>query len=655
MMKRMYFLLILVSAMLASCTGAPIIEVELGSLDLKSFHTSWGETKTNLSVTNRPLTVAGKVYEKGVGTHASNEMYFHLDGKGGRFTALVGIDDNSDGGSVNFVILTEKDLVFESGVMKRGDQPKPVDIDLKGVKHLMLISDETSDGIRNDHANWLNAVFHVQTAPTVAQHEPEVPYILTPEPLPAPRITGARITGASAGKPFMFTLAATGLRPMNFTAKNLPEGLNIDGATGFITGTCNSSGKYLVPVEASNSAGTCRDTLEIHIGGGLAMTPHMGWNSWYIYQTGITQDIMERSAKAMSEHGLINFGYSFVNIDDGWEVRVNSTDSIIGGAVRNPDGTIRTNKNFPNMKKMTDYIHSLGLKAGLYSSPGHATCAGFAGSLGHEQQDVNTFDEWGFDFLKYDWCSYDREAKSQELDEYKKPYLLISEHLKNASRDIVLNLCQYGMADVWKWGKEVGGQSWRTTGDLGWDTQRLSESMFQIGFFQEQIRQYSGPNGWNDPDYLLFGKIWDWKNQKVVPSPYSPSEHYTCMTLWSMMPAPLIFSGDVITLDDFTKNILCNTEVIDINQDKLGKPGYCILNRGYIEIWKRELHDGNTAIAIFNRRSLQATVKMDWKELGYEGKYQVRDIWRQQDLGAISKIRSFDIPRHGCVMLKIIR
>jgi alpha-galactosidase len=211
------------------------------------------------------------------------------------------------------------------------------------------------------------------------------------------------------------------------------------------------------------------------------------------------------------------------------------------------------------------------------------------------------------------------------------------------------------MGDVWKWGREVGGNSWRTTGDLGANTQELSAAMFNIGFFQEQIREHSGPDGWNDPDYLLFGNIYDWKNRKVTPSPYSPSEHYTCMTLWCMMSAPLIFSGEITTLDEFTKNILCNAEVIDVNQDRLGKPGYSILNRDFIEIWKKELHDGTTAIAIFNKRPMKATVTTDWKALGYDGNYHIRDLWRQKDLGQTAKVASFEIPSHGCVMLKLKR
>ena len=482
--------------------------------------------------------------------------------------------------------------------------------------------------------------------------EEEERYILTPPPSRAPRINGAKIVGASAGKPFLFTIATSGERPMKFEVAGLPEGLALDKEKGVISGACRSEGRYPVAVAAVNRFGVCRDTIEMVIGEGLALTPHMGWNSWYIYATGVTQEIMEKSAQAMYDAGLVNFGYSFVNIDDGWEIKAGSDDPVTGGPERNPDGTIRTNKHFPDMKRLTAYIHNLGLKAGLYSSPGRTTCGGYAGSYGYEALDIKTFADWGFDFLKYDWCSYGKIAKSQEIDELQKPYRLISRLIRESERDIILNMCQYGMGDVWKWGKEVGGQSWRTTGDIG-DTRNLLASMFRIGFFQEQLKDYSGPGGWNDPDYLLFGDIYDWDKKVQRPSPYSPSEHYTCMTLWCMMSAPLIFSGNMTTLDDFTKNILCNAEVIDVNQDKLGKQGYSIYNRDMIEIWKKDLADGNTAIAIFNKKPAAAMVHVDWKELGYQGDYRVRDLWRQTDLGNLSDVKSFDIPEHGCAMLKL--
>ena len=636
--------------------SSPQQVVELGELDVKTFTLTWGEAQVNKSISGNPLSVAGTTYEKGVGVHADSEGYIRLDGKKGRFTAYVGVDDHAGAeppASVVFHIFTNKGLVFSSGVMTSGDAPKPVDINLKGVTDLYLMVESTSDGHSNDHANWLDAKYTVSAPPVAMKHEVnEERYILTPPPALAPRINGAKITGASPAKPFLFTIAASGERPMTFETEGLPDGLTLNKEKGTITGVCKTSGSYLVPVIATNSHGMCRDTIEIVIGSGLALTPHMGWNSWYFHTTEVTQEIMEKSAQAMHDERLIDFGYTYVNIDDGWEIKVESDDPVIGGPVRNRDGTIRPNKNFPDMKRLTDYIHNLGLKAGLYSSPGHSTCGGYAGSLGYEAKDIKTFSDWGFDFLKYDWCSYGKRI-DQDMENLQRPYRLISELIKKADRDIILNMCQYGWGEVWKWGKEVGGNSWRTTGDLGASPGGLLVSMFRIGFFQEQLKEYSGPDGWNDPDYLLFGNIYDWEQKIRRPSPYSPSEHYTCMTLWCMMAAPLIFSGEMTTLDDFTKNVLCNAEVIAVNQDKSGKPGYGVSNKDLVEIWKRELSDGTTAIAVFNKRPIRSAIEVDWTALGYADDCHIRDLWRQIDLGTTKNVKSFDIPRHGCVMLKM--
>jgi alpha-galactosidase len=618
-----------------------------------------------ISITIFLLTVllsascAHKSYETVVPDSAlkgKKEITFLLDGKKGRLNVQAAMDAKTEGdATVRFYVITNRGVAFRSEDIHKGDAPTAVSVDLKGVTELCLYAEPVAGDKAIEKVVWEGARFTVQTEPVLKTSVTEEPYILTPPPATAPRINGAKIVGASVGKPFMFNIATTGERPLIFEAAGLPEGLTLDAGKGLITGVATKEGRYVVPVKAKNSRDECRDTLEIVIGGGLALTPHMGWNSWYCYQTRVTQDIMEKSAKAMYDKGLINFGYTYVNIDDGWEVKVNSDDPVLGGQVRNPDGTIRTNKNFPDMRRMTDYIHSLGLKAGLYSSPGLATCANYAGSLHYEGQDVNSYCDWGFDFLKYDWCSYGREVKHHPVsqEDLKKPYLLIDSILKRADRDIILNICQYGMGEVWKWGKSVGGHSWRTAGDIGWNTPELISTMFTAGIFQETIRQYSGPDGWNDPDYLLFGKIWNWQEERDMPSPMSPSEQYTCMTLWCMMSAPLIFSGELVSLDEFTQNVLCNAEVIDVNQDRLGKPGYSVYKQDFTEIWKKELHDGSTAIAIFNKSPLKSLVSVDWKSIGYETKKTVRDLWRQKDLGTTAKASQFEIPRHGCVLLKV--
>ena len=631
--------------------------VYLSDLDLSYMTSGWGTPKVDSSVTGTPLSIAGVVYERGVGSHASSEMAFVHDGSAGRFTAMVGLDDNaSDTGSVEFFVFTDRGVAFSSGVMRTGDPAMPVDVNLRGVHELFLIATTTADGQAYDHANWADAQFKCNAVPQPTDcHMNEEPYLLTPPAASTPRINGAKVYGVTPGKPFIFRIAATGERPMNFSAKDLPEGLILNAETGIITGTSPVRGEYNITITASNSQGACVDTLKIVSGDKLALTPHMGWNSWYIHLLGVTQKDMEDAAQAMVSSGLADYGYCFVNIDDGWMVKVNSDDPIIGGPLRDKDGTILCNKNFPNMRAFTDLVHSLGLKAGLYTSPGTSTCGGYAGALHHEEQDAKTFAEWGFDFLKYDWCSYGSDTKneSDDPDYFRKPYRKMNSYLRKLPRDIIYNLCQYGMDNVWEWGAEVGGQSWRTRGDIGGPS--LVDNMFSMGFFQGTIKDYSGPGGWNDPDYLLFGDIYDFQTGGTKRSDLSPSEQYTCMTLWCMISAPLIFSGDITTLDEFTLNVLCNAEVIAVDQDPLGKSGYCVSDESMIEVWEKPLADGSWAVSVFNRRPTRASVEIDWGKLGYGEVKQVRDLWRQVDMGDIHAVSKLDIPRHGCMMFKMVK
>jgi len=330
-------------------------------------------------------------------------------------------------------------------------------------------------------------------------------------------------------------------------------------------------------------------------------------------------------------------------------------DPELGGPARDESGNLLTNKRFPDMKSLTDYIHSKGLKAGTYTSPGPMTCAGHMGAYGHEEQDLNTIVGWGFDFLKYDWCYYYMIARDQSLPELQKPYNLISELISRQSRDIVLNLCQYGMGDVWKWGKQVGGNSWRTAGDLGGSFEKIGIALFRDGFdvySNDSLHLYAGPGGWNDPDYLLFGYLSNWKGE-TVPTPLTPNEQYTQMSLWALVAAPLIFSGDITRVDEFTLNVLTNDEIIEVDQDPLGKAGFRVSQDGYCEVWKRELEDGSLAVGLFNRGEEPARVTAVWKDLGIQGKLKVRDLWQQKELGRHKDSFTSMVGRHGVVMVKI--
>lgn len=483
----------------------------------------------------------------------------------------------------------------------------------------------------------------------------ESPQILTPKPGPEPKINGARIFGVRPGSPFLFTIPATGERPMTFDADGLPTGLQVDPATGRISGRIMGRGEYMVTLRAENGRGRAERKFKIVCGDTLALTPHMGWNSWYVWENYVTDKIMREAAEAMVKIGMIDHGYMYVNIDDCWSIKPGAKDPALLGDERDAKGRVNSNGRFPDMKAMTDFIHDLGLKAGIYTSPGPKTCAGHVAAWKHEQQDVGRFVEWGFDFLKYDWCSYGDMAKDKSRAEYQKPYRLISDILKKQPRDIVLNLCQYGMDRVWEWGKEVGGHSWRTAGDLGGSFEKIGEALFRDGFdvyAKNELHEYGGPGAWNDPDYLLLGYLSNWKGQ-TVPTPLTPNEQYSHVSLWSLVAAPLIFSGDITRLDDFTLGLLTNDEVIDVDQDPLGKPGRRLTKTGDLEVWARELEDGSLAVGLFNRGGSPAVITASWADLGLQGKRRVRDLWRQKDIGVLEETFEAAVAGHGVVLVRM--
>ena len=483
--------------------------------------------------------------------------------------------------------------------------------------------------------------------------EPEI--ILTPKPGPEPRINGTKIFGVRPGSPFLFTIPATGNKPMKYMVLNLPAGLKCDPEIGQIKGTLSEPGEYITTIRVSNEIGSAERKFKIVCGDKLALTPNMGWNSWYIWENHVTDKIMRAAADAMVSSGMIEHGYMYINIDDCWSAKPGSGDSTLQVEPHDKNRMINSNKRFPDMKALTDYIHLKGLKAGIYTSPGPFTCAGHTAIYGNEEQDIARFVQWGYDFLKYDWCSYDNIGKRDSLSDLQKPYILISKILKKQKRDIVLNLCQYGMGSVWKWGKTVGGQSWRTADDLGGSFEGIGTALFRDGFdvySRDSLHLYAGPGGWNDPDYLLLGYLSNWKG-KTVPTPLTPNEQYTQVSLWSLVAAPLIFSGDITRLDDFTLSLLTNDEVIEVDQDPLGKPGYRVAKEGSLEVWEKLMDDGSHSVGLFNRGEDEATVTASWSDLGISGKQKVRDLWRQKDIGGFKDKFTATVPRHGTVLVRM--
>jgi len=626
--------------------------VWLDDLDVSLTSQGWGEPHKNQSVDGHPLTIAGQTFTHGLGTHAESILYVNLKGAAQTFSANVGVDAEvaNPAASIEFMVSGDGKILWRSGMMKVSDAAKNFSVNLAGVKTLLLKVGDADDGISFDHADWADAKFEMagDARPEIIGAPAEPAEILTPAASPKPKINGAGIFGVRPGSPFLFTIAATGDRPMTFAASGLPAGLRLDPQTGHITGTVDKAGEYEVTLRARNSLGTAKRKLKIVVGDKIALTPAMGWNSWNCFASAVSEEKVKAAADALVKSGLINHGWTYINVDDFWQNHRDSKDPTLHGAFRDAQGNVVPNLRFPDMKGMADYIHGLGLKAGLYSSPGPWTCGGCTGSWQHEKQDASQYAAWGFDFLKYDLCSYRDEVTncSTSLDAGQKPYRVMGEWLKQQPRDIVFSLCQYGELDVWKWGGSVEGNSWRTTGDISDSWGSLSG----IGFKQDQAAPYARPGNWNDPDMLVVGKV-GWGN--LHPTRLTPNEQYLHISLWCLLSSPLLIGCDMTQLDPFTLNLLENDEVIAIDQDPLGKEAMTVAKNGDARVYAKDLADGSKAVGLFNLGETETQVTVKWSDLGLKGKLHVRDLWRQKDLGKFKDSYSAKVPRHGVVLLRV--
>jgi alpha-galactosidase len=362
----------------------------------------------------------------------------------------------------------------------------------------------------------------------------------------------------------------------------------------------------------------------------LAPTPPMGWNSWNKFGCHVSEDLIRQMADAMVKSGMKDAGYQYIVIDDCWQVERDPSGNIV------PDA-----KNFPSgIKALADYVHSRGLKFGIYSDAGSMTCAKRPGSLGHEYQDALKYAAWDVDYLKYDWCN----TSTQDA---KAAYTLIRNALNATGRPIVLSICEWGTANPWLWGKSVGGNLWRTTGDISdkWETkEKDSLGMLNILDLQNGIESYAGPGHWNDPDMLEVGN-----------GGMTTEEYRAHFSLWAILAAPLIAGNDLRDMKPEIHDILTNKEVIAVNQDPLGSEGRRVLKDGDLEVWARQMQDGSRAVVLLNRATTEKEIGLSWENLGYPSHLSasVRDLWQAKDLGQFKGKFSAAVAPHSVVMVRV--
>ena len=473
----------------------------------------------------------------------------------------------------------------------------------------------------------------------VLSESKQMKYILTPEAPATPRFNNAPLFGVRPGSPIIYRFPVSGEKPMRFSSDNLPDGLQLSENDGALSGRIDKPCELTFNVTAENAHGQASQQFTLKVGEHMiGLTPPMGWNSWNCWGLSVSQEKVMSSAQAMIDKGLADYGYGYINIDDGWEADE-----------RNPDGTIEANQKFPSMKGMIDWLHERGLKFGIYSSPGATTCGRHLGSLGHEKQDAEVWNKWGVDYLKYDWCSYERVREKDNdwgFASCMRPYLLMQKFVREQPRDIFYSLGPLGGTQVYLWGLYCDGNSWRTAQDIN-DTWK---SILDVGFRQQAgLAKYSYVGHWNDPDMLVVGKV-GW-GDNLRETRLTPDEQYTHITLWTLLASNMLIGCDIAQMDEFTLNLLCNNEVNAVNQDILGQQADRISKEGDIEVWSRPLADGTIALGIFNIGDKEQTVDMQTLIPAKEPLKTIRDLWRQKDLST-SELNC-TIPAHGCRYLKV--
>lgn len=488
-------------------------------------------------------------------------------------------------------------------------------------------------------------------------------YILTPPAPATPRINGAKVFGARPGSKFLYRVPCTGERPMKFSASGLPKGLSIDPEKGLITGVVKKPGEYPVEITASNSKGTTTRLLTIKIGDEVALTPPLGWSSWNCWGLLIDEGLVRETAASMVDNDLINYGWSYVNIDDGWQ-------GLRGGK----HNAIQPNpEKFTDMKKLADELHSEGMRLGIYSAPWVGTYAGFIGSYSDNPEgryewtvrdslpslqeawparyynwrngkhsfvanDVRQWEDWGIDYLKYDWTPNQLYYVKEMIDA-----------LRSTDRDIL-----FGMSNAAHWGDAPQWarypNCYRTTGDIR-DTWG---NMSRIGFQQQdKWAPFNVPGHWADADMMVIGVVgWD---GELHHSRLTPDEQYTHVSLWTILASPMFLGCDMQQLDDFTLSLLRNNEIIEVHQDELGYQGFPFFKDNRSVVYAKPLVDGSMAVGLFNYGDTPLDMVISPSDFGIRGQQKIRDLWRQKDVWEKEAKEKFtaNVAPHGVVMIKI--
>ncbi len=664
--------------------------VLLSSLDLTKATQGYGTPRVDKSIDGHPLTLGGKTYAHGFGTHARGLLAVVLDGGAKRFTATVGIDDEAGRrGSAEFQVIGDnRKTLWTSGVLRGGQPPKTVDVDVTGQKMVLLRVTDGGDGTDYDHADWADARFEVAgVSPhtlALTAREPVIAFSSAPA---APEINGPTVVGVQPGLPFLWKIPALSGRPLSFSA-DLPGGLALS-PSGVITGTLAKPGDYAVRVTARNGAGMASRTVHFVVGPMLARTPPMGWNSYDAYGSRVTEEQTLANARYLRQN-MQPFGWQYVVVDYRWYDPNAATAHDAGDPgetlTMDANGRLLPSPNRfpsaasgPGFKGLADQVHAMGLRFGIHimrGIPRNAVAANLPieGSPYKAADAANTTDtcpwcpdmfgvrgdtpagqayydslfrlyaSWGVDFVKMDDTS--RPYHTAEIEAVRKS-------IDKCGRSIVYSLSP-GATPITQAAHVIThANMWRESDDF-WDGWDALDHEFTLG---AQWHDYAAPGHWPDGDMLPLGHL-SLGGRPVGAdrqTRFTHNEQMTLVSLWSLLPSPLIVGANLPDNDPWTLALLTNPEVLAVNQDSLGAAGGPVSQQDGLEVWSKKLADGSLAVGLFNRSDLEETVTADWPKMGLTGRYAVRDLWLRKDLGRFGDKYAASIPSHGVILLRLTK
>ncbi len=643
MLKKLLFALsMLAMPALAQVTVTPPESNEdtdialLGDMEVEKTICGWSghQNTANKTIDNNPITLRDTVYTSGVCTHATSQIIVKLNGAT-RFVCRLGIDDevinkaqnDSREGRAGYKIMLRGEdnntvVVAEGNISALDESSVPIDINTNGWKYLIL-ENEAGDHNWSDHVDWANAYFEYYARAATA------PYIVSTEEI-ASKLACATTMFSQPGVRYMHKIKATSADAV-LAVENLPAGLSWNAKRKLVEGIVTEEGVYNYDIVVALDGEESRESVKLTVSSKLQQpVPFMGWLSWNVYQANINEANIKATADAMVRYKLNDYGYTYLCLDDNWhaDAREDGTNKPLSDDAKFPKG----------MNELTDYIHSLGLKAGIYSDAADLTCNNEFGSYGYEEIDAKQYAEWGFDLLKYDYCHAPSDVEAAQ-----KRYKAMGDALKNCGRDILFYMCEWGQRDPWKWGAETGATCWRATYDSRdtWDGGVYNGShcgAIQAIDVMKHISVYSGPNRFNDADMMCVGLY-----GKGIPSSefingkpgMTVTEYKSQFAMWCMFASPLTISFDITEIPQQDLDIITNEELIAIDQDRMGQQADLIVSNADYEIYCKDLENGDIAVAVLNRSSASRNVTIDFSKLPLEAdtEYQFRDLWAKENVG----------------------